>query len=303
MNFAYNPHSFNYKGGFYCVNELFQNFTSEHGNAFNSPATHLKIQINHYITRSREDFQEKIKRGGGNSRDGTAGLSKTNLKLTEEFWNMFQNGEEENYIINLIEKISNTPVKVNKIFQIGFNRCGTTSLYSFFKENSFDSIHWNNGDLAKKMDSNSKKNQPLLQDIDNYQFYSDMEFISDSKIIEAYKMFQILDKQYTNSLFILNTRNKENWLKSRLQHQNGSSSYIKKYSSYYNLSTKEILEMWSIDWDIHHKKVRSYFQNNSRFLEFDIENDNPEKLFNFLKLNNIEIKSKNIEIKNASISH
>ena len=39
---------------------------------------------------------------------------------------------------------------MTKIFQIGFNRCGTGSLYNFFKENGFISIHWDSGEIAKK---------------------------------------------------------------------------------------------------------------------------------------------------------
>jgi hypothetical protein len=180
---------------------------------------------------------------------------------------------------------------MTKIFQIGFNRCGTGSLYNFFKENGFNSIHWDKGEIAKKIEFNHKKNSLLLEDIDNYEFYSDMEFVSNYKIIESYKMYEILDKQYPNSLFILNTRDKNRWLESRLQHPNGASNYILRYSNYYKVSKKEILEMWSIDWDSHHEKVKSYFKNNSRFLEFDIENDDPEKLFDFLKLNSISINS------------
>jgi hypothetical protein len=148
---------------------------------------------------------------------------------------------------------------------------------------------------------NDKNNKKLLEGIDNYEFYSDMEFISDFQIIEAYKMYEKLDKQYPNSLFILNTRNKENWIKSRLQHSNGASNYITRYSKYYNLSNNKIIEMWSNDWNIHIEKVRKYFINNSKFLEFNIENDEPEKLFNFLKSNNIETISKKFEKKNIGI--
>ena len=99
VNFAYNPHSFNYKSDFYCVNENFEKITSEQSNAFNSPPTYEKIQINHYITRSLEDFEDKIRRGGGNSRK--------NNKLTNKFWEHFQNGKEETFIIDLIKKLNN----------------------------------------------------------------------------------------------------------------------------------------------------------------------------------------------------
>lgn len=37
-----------------------------------------------------------------------------------------------------------------KIFQIGFNKCGAVSLHKFFLDNGLKSIHWDNGNLAKK---------------------------------------------------------------------------------------------------------------------------------------------------------
>jgi hypothetical protein len=92
-----NPHTFRYKSGFYCVNENGEPIKGPHNNALNSPATHNKIQINHYITRSREDFEAKQNRGGGNSRDNT--------KLTEQFWSRFQCGPHETSIKEFIKLI------------------------------------------------------------------------------------------------------------------------------------------------------------------------------------------------------
>lgn len=176
-----------------------------------------------------------------------------------------------------------------KIFQIGFNRCGTTSLYELFKKNGYNSIHWANGELAKTLLNNKNNNLPLLTDINDYVFYSDMEFVSSNQIIEGYKMFDLLDKQYPNSLFILNKRDKTNWINSRLQHPRGEKTYIKRYCDFYSLTEKEIIEMWSNDWDTHHLNVKNYFLNNSRFIEFDIEKDNPNKIYDYLKINGITL--------------
>ncbi|WP_319778396.1 glycosyltransferase family 2 protein [Maridesulfovibrio sp.] len=57
---ASNPHSFLFKEGFFAVNELKHPIPA--GSAF-SYFTNELIQINHYVTRSREDYIAKIKRG------------------------------------------------------------------------------------------------------------------------------------------------------------------------------------------------------------------------------------------------
>jgi hypothetical protein len=87
------PHHFKFKGDKICVNE--------HGikipGPFNVPPTYDTIQLNHYVTRSREDFDDKKKRGGGNVRNSD--------KLTEAFWQSCQGGKREDDIIKLYEKI------------------------------------------------------------------------------------------------------------------------------------------------------------------------------------------------------
>lgn len=91
---ATNLHGFKYKTGFFCVNELKERMQKQH---FNIPASHKFIQLNHYITRSREDFEEKRKRGGGNT--------KGNKKHTEEFWLRFQGGQIDTSIKDFIKLI------------------------------------------------------------------------------------------------------------------------------------------------------------------------------------------------------
>lgn len=88
-----NPHAFKYKSSKYCVNENFKRIDGP----YNKPITHTKIQLNHYVTRSREDFEDKRRRGGGNIRNSN--------KLTESFWNRFQNGKPDTTIIELVKTL------------------------------------------------------------------------------------------------------------------------------------------------------------------------------------------------------
>jgi len=87
------PHSFSYVSGKCCVNEKKKVVKW----AYNKPYTYTYVQLNHYVTRSREDFELKRKRGGGNIR--------TSTKLTEGFWNRFQNGKREVSILNFLKRI------------------------------------------------------------------------------------------------------------------------------------------------------------------------------------------------------
>lgn len=141
------------------------------------------------------------------------------------------------------------------IFQIGFNKCGTTSLFNFMVLNNISSIH---NTPCKYYLSEFNKNHLYLNKImiDNlrndeiefvlgkectnyYQFYSDFgteisgEYyiikrtvlqkvkIMDNRIYNTFikSWYPILAEQYKNSKFILNIRNINNWLKSKYLHR------------------------------------------------------------------------------------
>ncbi len=61
--FIYNPHCARYFESFQPVNENGKIISGNIPNAFNFPVTAEKIVVNHYYTKSREEFLEKMRRG------------------------------------------------------------------------------------------------------------------------------------------------------------------------------------------------------------------------------------------------
>lgn len=77
------------------------------------------MRINHYVTRSYEDFKLKNIRGGGN----------TNKKKGYGFYKGFQKENVQNYdIINLLKRINLKNSSYGKLFIGGSGRCGSTWL-------------------------------------------------------------------------------------------------------------------------------------------------------------------------------
>ena len=193
---------------------------------------------------------------------------------------------------------------MSKIFQIGFNRCGTTFLYKIFKNANVASVHWDRGKLGKSIYDNKTSGNKLLQGkYDKCSFYSDMEtcFLYNNKLIlyDPYITdFKTLDKQYPHSKFILNTRNINNWIKSRLHHvsrfaylssndvevmHDQKQSYIYNQCLIYNKEPSAIILNWKENWHKHHESVIKYFQNRPNdLLIFNIEKDDINKLCKFL---------------------
>jgi hypothetical protein len=57
------PHQFNFTPGYFAVDENEEPILGQR----RRPRTSRQIRLNHYIVRSRQEFETKMKRGGGNS--------------------------------------------------------------------------------------------------------------------------------------------------------------------------------------------------------------------------------------------
>jgi hypothetical protein len=167
-----------------------------------------------------------------------------------------------------------------KIFQIGFNKCGTKTLHHYFSRNGIKSVHWDEGRLAQRMFANLANDKNLLAGYEQFDVFTDMEFLNKSGIyLEAYKLFPHLASQYPNALFILNTRDREAWIRSRLEHGK-NLSYAHRSMLHYNVtSIRDLTDRWRIEWERHHSQVMLFFARTAfRFLVCRIETDLPHIL-------------------------
>ncbi len=172
--------------------------------------------------------------------------------------------------------------KEQKIFCIGFNKTGTTSLHRFFKSCGLSSVH--NTEWCHY--SYVKKGKDYFID----QCYTDGEQCN----------FTLLEKWFPNSLFILNTRDKKEWLYSRVKHVMRHNDNVdhqtvltkKKYGKMAkDFYTNEAiaLKKWLLDRDLYHKQARVHFQNKQNFLEIDVTRSAQwaEELVLFFDKNNV----------------
>eukprot|EP01084_Bolivina_argentea_P206274 352216_1 len=213
-----------------------------------------------------------------------------------------------------------------RIFQIGFNRCGTLTLSNFFAKNKIRSIHYGgkpNGKrltLSKSMYRYHNTTQKLLTDwIDKYQYFGDFgTFCINNQnedlqcVNRTYKIceswFELIDEEYRSDyklFYILNIRNVDHWIKSRYMHhvnkeKNGKNWTLKQMArNWYDMDEYGsdeiilfILKMWKILWYQYMCNVLNYFHKNntmSKLLIFDIEEDEPNKLVEFFANHGIHL--------------
>jgi sulfotransferase family protein len=85
----------------------------------------------------------------------------------------------------------------------------------------------------------------LLAGYEEFDAFTDMECLDEfgTTCLEGYKLYPHLPAQYPNAVFILNTRNREDWIRSRLVHGK-KISYAKRAMAFYGAAS---IDNWPND--------------------------------------------------------
>ena len=189
-----------------------------------------------------------------------------------------------------------------KIFCIGFNKTGSTSLTKFFKDHGYIV-----GDQIKAellIDDYIKRNwEPILKYCRTAQVFQDVPFSNDY-------LYVLLDHYFPNSKFILSERSSsEEWYRSiskfhtKLFGENGNvptkenlnqASYRYKgymWKSFYEKYGERSDDIYNKDhlMDVYsrrNKQIKHYFKDNSNFFVLNVsDTDAVKSLSKFLNIN------------------
>ena len=185
---------------------------------------------------------------------------------------------------------------VEKIFLIGFNKCGTTTFWNFFVKNNIKAVHWDYGNIARNFYYRKSRDEPPMLDYGSVFAFTDMICVTNNNILEPYKDFDYIFRFYPTAYYILNTRNVLNWIESRCNHHQLLNRYKQVLRTQ---SDNEVIDYWLKEWFEHHQNVIKFFNGNNKFLYYDIENDPVQKVTSFLK-ENCDLNEKQWEHKNVT---
>ena len=186
---------------------------------------------------------------------------------------------------------------------IGFCKCGTTSLTTYFSDNGLHTIH--HGDyevrprghtwyVGKIIDRNKKENKKLLSDVPkSIQAFTQIDYQGRNPIIPQLTDVPLFIEQYPNAKFILNIRPVDKWLNSINRWQVGGGtlrqSWIKSELPYLPESVGEKDEEIREWYNGHNKRMKELFIDiPERLFVLDLENINIEKLNEFCDLHNVD---------------
>ncbi|WP_392350112.1 sulfotransferase [Parasynechococcus sp.] len=176
---------------------------------------------------------------------------------------------------------------------MGHNKCGTRSFHKLLRSNGYSSIHYDKGRLARRIQANFTFSRPLLDGIDEYIGYTDMELCGE---FYAYRLFPLLDLQYPGSCFVYNTRDVNRWVESRLHHRKGkyARTYLERMQQAFDdhsLTLDDLKRHWVDAWMRHDADLQRYFSGRTNFCRFDITvPDDQAALCRFLRRHGYRVK-------------
>lgn len=221
------------------------------------------LRINHYWSRSISKLHKKASQDPV-SKEGR--LRKPHGSLVFS-WETHLSQSLDPIALRLTD-----PEEFPFVIFIGFNKTGTRAIDDLMRRNNFQSVHWDANKLVATMLRNRSKGLRLLSGYEDYRCFSDLTYLSDTFYFEGNSLFRELKRDYPDAFFILNNRDTDAWLQSRLAHNNGL--FAARHKKIRGLdSDGELIAEWEREKRSHEKAVREFFSNDPHFLELDIDSD------------------------------
>lgn len=170
-----------------------------------------------------------------------------------------------------------------KIFFIGFNRCGTNSFHQLMKGSSIRSVHWlspQKENITDGIEARLADSQALREYLSPWTAFSDLVSASETRFVEGNGFFSALQDAFPRSYFVLNDRDMEAWLRSRVQHSKGT--FLQRAMVYHGADKPDVLDIWRRQYVEHTTKVLDHFAGNPRFIHFRIDSDPIDRMVGFL---------------------
>lgn len=143
-------------------------------------------------------------------------------------------------------------------------------------------------DLSVQLAIAKAKGISMLTRIEGADAYMDMFRCAFGVHVEGNMFFRELHREFPDSYFILQTRDENDWIRARFAHrlmdegENYPTLVERAKEALKIKSDHNLKEYWLTYRRAHEYDVRNYFNDQGRFLEFNIDTDDISKLINFV---------------------
>ena len=174
----------------------------------------------------------------------------------------------------------NRSAPLPRVVQIGFHKCGTRSLERLFRGAGHRVVKFKvrrplrrSRNAALLIRENLRAGRKAFAGLEDFTFYADLIYQSDDDAFEPIRHFREIMRDYPDTILLLNVRQREDWIKSRLKHSHGE--FLRRVMRQRGTdSVDEIAAAWRQEWDTHLAEVRAFMADRpQQLVQFDLDND------------------------------
>jgi len=179
--------------------------------------------------------------------------------------------------------------RLPRVVQVGFNKCGTRSFQRLFEAAGHRVVQHKirrpfrrSRKAAFVIQQNLRAGRPVFAGMEDYVLYAGLIHQTETESFEAIRHFREMLRDYPDTILILNTRNREDWIRSRLGH--GRGELLRRVMRQRGVATAEqVADIWRSEWDEHHADVRAAMKDRpGQLIEFNLDRDPVQKLIDRL---------------------
>lgn len=174
--------------------------------------------------------------------------------------------------------------RLPRVVAVGFNKCGTRSLGLLFERAGHRVVHHKFRDglrtrrIGRLMKENIEAGRPVFSGAEDFDVYCDLVHSTPAGTWDGNAAFREILRDYPDTILLLNTRDREAWIASRLRH--GHGEFARREMRARGLDDEAALtDAWRAEWDAHHAALRAHMADRPhQFVEFDLDRDPVEAL-------------------------
>lgn len=179
--------------------------------------------------------------------------------------------------------------RLPRVVQVGFNKCGTRSFQRLFEGAGHRVVQHKirrplrrSRKAAFVIQQNLRAGRRVFAGMEDYVLYAGLIHQTETESFEAIRHFREILRDYPDTILILNTRNREDWIRSRLGH--GRGELLRRVMRQRGVGTaEEVADIWRREWDQHHAEVRAAMKDwPAQLIEFNLDTDPVQKLIDQL---------------------
>lgn len=172
----------------------------------------------------------------------------------------------------------NRRASLPRVVQIGFHKCGTRSFQQLFEGAGHPVVQHKvrpkfrpSRNAAVIMRDNLRAGRKIFAGIEHFTFYAGLIHQTESDSFEPIRHFREMLRDYPDTVLLLNVRDREDWIRSRLKH--GHGEFAQRVMRQRGIATLDALaDLWRQDWDNHLADVRAFMADRpEQLVEFNLD--------------------------------